>query len=68
MENSKDFTVSQLQEKHAKYRAEKRLQVFLRTKCRHNFGRMQTAVRKLKLGVQPTPQERSFLQVSIEPY
>ena len=64
MEPNKDFTVQQLHEKIAHYRNAKRLQGFLRHKCRNQFAKLQNRVRKLKLGIEPSPEDRIYLTVS----
>ena len=51
-------------EKLSKYRNEKRLQGFLQHKIRNRFKRLKTAVRKLKLGVEPPNDVRNDFQVN----
>ena len=63
MDIVKDLTVTKINEKIAHYRHQKRLQGFLQHKCRNQFGKLQSTVRKMKLGVAPSPADRKYLQV-----
>ena len=63
MDLIKDLTVSKINEKIAQYRHQKRLQGFLQHKCRNKFGKLQSTVRKMKLGVAPSPADGKHLQV-----
>ena len=45
------------------YKEQKRLQGFMRYKARSEFLQMKTSVRKLKIGINPTQQERTHLKV-----
>ena len=59
-----DITKDQAIAKLRFYKEQKRLQGFLRCKVRSQFTTMKTAVRKLELGKQPSPEESLKLKVS----
>ena len=65
MDVVKDFTVTKINNKIAHYRQQKRLQGFLQFKCKNKFRKLQSTVRKMKLGVALSPADRKHLQVSI---
>ena len=54
---------TQVLQKLAKYKSDKRLQGFKRHKARSDLMKMKKAVRQLEIGVEPTNEMRASLKV-----